>query len=791
MKFLKNVVRGAWLAAFLFAGAPLFGTGSPLGVPVAHADVVSSIVVQGNTRVDAETVRSYVVIVPGRNFGAGEVDQSVKALYATGLFSDVRIGRSGNALVVTVAENAIIAEVTFQGNKKIKTDMLRNIVETKARSMYSDVKVKTDVERLKAYYQQSGRAGATVTSEVKQLGDKRVEVVFNIVEGDRTGISTINFEGNNAYSDRRLRAVLQTKQTNWLSWLTKRDIYDQARLEADQEALRRFYLKNGYADFRVISATADFNDAAGRYTINIVVDEGPRYRYGNIRVDSSIPEVSGDQLLGFVKTRTGRTFDSTELEKSQEDLTIELSRRGYAFAQVRPRGDRNYEAKTIDLTYLIDEGPRVYIERIEIAGNSKTRDFVIRREFDISEGDAYNRVLIDKVERRLRNLGLFKTVAITTTPGSGPDRVILHVNVEEDSSGEFSVAGGYSTTAGFIAELSMTERNFLGRGQYLKLSFGYGQRGNKTYTLSFTDPYFMGRRVSFGVDAYITQRGAQFNRPYSSQIIGGGIRFGFPITDNFTIETNYKIISEQISGAPTNFNGLGVNVQTVFPDGTYITSSVGYAAIFSTLDSRRDPHSGVYLRLSQDFAGAGGDRRYMKSQLDARYFREVIPQSDIIGMVRVGGGNITGIGQPVAAADNFAYGGDLVRGFANYGIGPRGNVTGIGYGGKNFAVATAEVQFPMPMIPDDFGLRGAFFADAGSLWGIDLPTGFTACPTGAGAGAECINGGSGSPKLRASVGASILWASPFGLLRADFGFALKKEPYDQPQVFRFSAGTTF
>jgi outer membrane protein insertion porin family len=465
------------------------------------------------------------------------------------------------------------------------------------------------------------------------------------------------------------------------------------------------------------------------------------------------------------------------VERSVELLTIELSRLGYVFAQVRPRGDRDYANNIVSLTYVIDEGPRAYVERIEIRGNTKTRDYVIRREFNISEGDAYNRVLVDRAERRLRNLGFFKNVAVSNEPGSAPDKVVLIVAVEDQPTGSFSVSGGYSTGDGFIAEISLEETNFLGRGQQVRVSVG-GSLNKQNYNLSFTDPYFMGTRVSAGFDAYHSTSDSTTSQPYALDTTGGGIRLGFPIAEELKAQLNYKISSSTISGADPC--GGGTVTSCYYPNGTRLTSSAGYTLTYSTIDSMIDPREGWYFKLAQDFAGLGGDAKYIRTTGDARVYAPVWPDGDMTGMLKVAGGNITSLSGPVATADNFFKGGETIRGFAPMGYGPR-DASGLALGGKNYVTGTAEVSFPLPLAPPDFGLRGALFADAGLLFGADAPAG--------GCGGPCtIND---DTALRSSVGGSILWASPFGNIRADFAHVLSKQSYDQTQFFRLGAGASF
>ncbi|MEX0852877.1 MAG: outer membrane protein assembly factor BamA [Bauldia sp.] len=761
----------------------------------AQAAVASSIAVEGNQRVDAETIKAYITIKPGKAYGAADIDESVKILYGTGLFADVLIDQRGSVLVVVVAENPIVNSVTFEGNKKLKANILVEVVDLKTRGVLTDARLKSDIARIEEYYARSGRSGAQVDARVTQLGENRVDVVFLVYEGDRTGVASITFVGNSVFSSTRLSRTITTRKTNWLSWLNKRDVYGEEKLQADEDALRRFYLEHGYADFQLLDAQADFDEANGVYHVTFTIDEGPKYRYGEITIDSSVPGVDSAALAGFVSTKSGKVFDSSEVETSVEDLTIELSRMGYVFAQVNPRGDRDYANNVIAITYVIDEGPRAYVERIEIYGNTKTRDYVIRREFvNISEGDAYNRVLIDQAERRLRDLGYFKTVSITTRQGSAPDKVVLLVNVEDQSTGSFSIAGGVSTTEGLIAEVALEETNFLGRGQTLRIAVG-GGFNDQTYNLSFTDPYFLGYHVSAGFDLYRNVSSRSSLRPFTNEITGGGLRLGLPLTDNMSLGLNYKIANQMISGGAAcdpdgSIAGPPATVTgCYFPNGTRLTSSAGYSFLYSTVDSTLDPREGLFVKFAQDFAGVGGDAAFMRSVADARWYHPIGSKSDVVGLLRITGGNITGLGMPVAIQDNFFKGGETVRGFAPLGYGPRdttlGPTGGMALGGKNFWAATAEVQFPLPMLPPDFGLRGAVFADAGMLFGVDTPA---ACLSPPAAIACSITS---DTVLRSSVGASILWASPFGQLRVDFAQALSKASYDNTQFVRIGAGATF
>jgi outer membrane protein insertion porin family len=765
----SKFVRSAALACGLVAGA-VAGSGALVLVPTAaQAAVVSSVVVTGNTRIDAETVRNYITISPGENFSGGDIDESVKALYGTGLFTDVTITVSGNRLVVNVVENSIVNTVVIRGNKKVKNEVLLQIIQTQPRGVLTDAKLQGDVQRITEYYGSQGRGEATVEYEVNQLGDNRADVAFVINEGGRVAIGRVTFVGNSAFSDSRLASVVESKRRSLMTILSRKDIFNEAKLVQDQEELRSFYMSHGYADFRVISVDWEYDEPNNRYSVVFTVEEGAKYRFSTIDIDSTVPGLDANSLRRFITTKPGRVFDSGEIERTIEAMSLELSRTGYSFAQVRPRGDRDYSNNTISVTYLIDEGPRLYVERIEIYGNTKTRDYVIRREFDLVEGDPYNRVLVDRAERKLRDLQFFKTVSIATEPGSAPDRVILVVQVEEESTGEFSVGAGISTE-GIVAELSLDERNFLGRGQQLRISVGFG-RNEQTYNISFTDPYFLGLNLSAGVDAFKIVQKATSYRPYDFDAVGGGVRFGLPITDRLTFNTNYRFKNQEISNSRKE-------TRVYFPEGTTIVSSAGYGLLYSSLDSRVDPREGAWLNIKQEIAGLGGDVSYLKTEGEGRVYAELFPDADIVGFIKVAGGTITGInGQDVATINNFFKGGETVRGFANYGFGVVDKTTDTPLGGKNWWGTTAEVQFPFPGISPDFGLRGALFADAGNLWGMDVPAG----------GGPVID-----PNIiRSSVGGSVMWTSPIGVLRADAAYAITKAKTDTLQWFRFSAGRTF
>ncbi|TYR33810.1 outer membrane protein assembly factor BamA [Mesorhizobium microcysteis] len=800
MKAASSLLSAASAVA-LSTGVVLSGAGALqlATLSVAQAAVVSSIEVRGNSRVDAETIRNYVAIRPGANFTSGDIDEAVKRLFATGLFSDVRINQSGSTLVISVDENAIVNNVLFQGNRKIKDADLARQIQVQPRGSYSTALMDADIETIKQAYGRIGRDDAVVTGQVVDLGEGRVNVVYNVQEGGRTKIASITFEGNSAFSDGRLREVVSTKQSNILSVLTRNDIYDEDRLRADEEALRRFYYNRGYADFRVLSSVGQFDEAANAYRISFSVDEGQRYTFGNVDVESTIEGLSNEQLRAQVKSRPGSYYSAKDVEDSIVGLSERVADLGYAFAQVTPRGDRNFENQTISVVYTIDEGPRAYIERIEIRGNQRTRDYVIRREFDVSEGDAFNQVLIQRAKRRLEALDFFETVNIATAPGSEPDQVVLVVDVIEKSTGELSIGGGYTTgsgpTAGFSVEGSVAERNFLGRGQSIRLAVGAG-KNSRDYTLSFTEPYFLGRRISAGFDIYRQTR--EFNQGYNSELTGGTVRFGLPITEALSTQLAYNLTQEKYkySGVCVDANGNPIPndprctlsdylKNAIENESPWTKSSVSGSLIFNTIDDMRNPRDGLYANTTLEVAGLGGDARWAKITARGSYYQTLSSELDLVGVLSAGAGHIQAYGDnDIRVFDNFQNSDRMIRGFKNNGIGPyqtttdtNGNTVYNHLGGTTYFNASAEAQFPMPLIPTGIGLRGAVFADAATLYGTKL-SGF-----GPIQGTEL--------EWRASVGASLIWASPFGPLRVDYAVPVVKEEGDQIQNFSFGISTRF
>ena len=771
----------------------------------AVAQGAGAIVVEGNRRVETETIRSYFRLGAGERLDAVKIDEALKALYATGLFQDVRITpASGGRLLVTVVENPVLNRVAFEGNKKLKDEQIVGEVQSRPRGTLSRAMVQADVQRIIDIYRRNGRFDVRVEPKVIELPNNRVDLVFEINEGDKTGVNKLVFIGNRSFSDTRLKDEIKTSETLPIfSFLQSADIYDPDRIEADRDLIRRFYLKKGYADVRVVSAVAVYVPERRGFVVTFTIEEGERYRFGAVDIQSNVSAVDPRSLYARLRTPAGSVYNAEAVEKTVENMSIEVARRGYPFAVVRPRGDRNRETATINIVYTVEEGPRVYVERINIRGNTRTRDYVIRREFDLAEGDAYNRALIDRAERRLKNLNYFKNVKITNEPGSTEDRIVVNVDVEEMATGEMSLAGGYSTSDGLMGEISIGERNLLGQGQYAKASLQYGQR-SRGFELSYMEPFFMGYRLAVGGDIYLRHTLASSYYSYDSKSYGIGLRSGFALSEELSFQARYNVYRQEIllPDALNNCRTIGgfpvqpgnacytdgeasLAIRKELADGAVIVSMLGYTTAFSTLDNVKNPTAGTYFEFKQDLAGVGGNVNFLRTTAESRTYYEMF--SDVVAVGRLQGGHITGWGnRDLRMLDHFQMGPNLVRGFAPSGLGPRDltvNTSQDSLGGTMYWGASVEAQSPFHFLPRDIGIKGAVFADAGSLWGYKGPTSWSV--TG-----ETLQPADGH-SLRASVGVGLIWNSPFGPLRFDYAWPLKSQSYDRVQQFRFGGGTKF
>jgi outer membrane protein insertion porin family len=746
----------------------------------------SPITVNGNRHVGADMIRSFVHAAADGHYDAAALDASLKRLYATGLFKDVKIAHEGDRVLVTVVENPTIGVLAFEGNKKIKDDDLKKNVQSKAGGPLSREFVQSDVTRIVDLYRQSGYFDVHVVPKTIQSKNSgaggQVNLVFEIKENDKLAVRQVAFAGNAAFSTTKLKAVVKTGATNVLSFILDNDTYDADRIDNDRDLIRSFYMAHGYADVRA-SVSADYDAAQKGVVLTFKLDEGQQYRFGKVDIVSSISGVDVAALGGALHTQTGEIYDADAVGKTVEDLAVALDKSGQPFAAVVPKSGRDPGRRLINVAYTIAQGRRLYVERIDIHGNTKTEDNVIRREFDFGEGDAYNHALVDRAERHLKALGYFKSVKITTAPGSAPDRVVLDVAVEEAQTGDFFISGGYSTTDGILAQVSISDRNFLGTGDTAKASVTYGQYA-RGFDLAFGDPWFLGQHVGVGIDAFGRQSFANSNQSYNTSLYGAKFAVTTPLNENLGMSWNYSIYNQGLTLDPS-LGTASLPIQQAAQAGSYWVSSIGNGVTYSTLDNPKDPTSGIRAQTSNEFAGLGGAAQFAKTTEDVRFYQPIA--GDVVGMVRTQGGYVAPWGgQQLPLLDGFFGGPQLVRGFAPNGFGPRDITPGTtmdNLGGNIYWTTSAELESPMPFVTPDAQLKVALFSDTGSLWATSASSVSSYASTLTPA-QQIAN----SRAIRSSVGASLIWDSMFGPIRVDYAYPVAKQPYDVTQRFQFSAG---
>ena len=737
--------------------------------PAGHAEEgerIDDIRIEGSKRIAASTVRSYMDLKSGDAITPGMIDRALKSLFATGLFADVTIRKEGPVLIVRILENPIINRIVFEGNRRIDDDILRDEVKLRPRVVFTRSRVRSDAQRIMEIYRRSGRFSASVVPKVIQLPQNRVDLVFEIQEGELTRVRKISFVGNKQFDDGDLREVVQTKESAWYRFLTSDDNYDPDRLTFDRELLRRHYLASGYADFRVVSAIAELTPDKKAFFVTFTVDEGQRYKFGKPEVRTELKNLDLDQFRERLPIKTGDWYNADEVEEAIGILTDEVGELGYAFVDIRPRVRRDCEGRTIDVTFLIQEGPRVFVDQVEISGNVRTLDEVIRREVLLLEGDAFNTSKLRRSRQRIRNLGFFERVNVENKPGISPDRTVVDISVSERSTGEVSLGAGFSSTNGPIADIGLKERNLLGRGQYFNLGLQVGAKVDQI-DLSFTEPYFLDREVAAGFDLFRTARDLQEESSFDKESIGFGLHTRYSVSEKISQSWKYTLREDDVSDVPSNASAA-IKEQ----EGDFVTSSIGHRLFFDNRDSRRSPTDGYFVELENSLAGFGGDSQYLRNQVRSTKFIEIT--DGWIMNLGGAGGHILGIGDDIRIIDRFFLGGTFLRGFEQSGVGPRDLITNDAVGGNWFYRGSVGLTFPLGL-PNEFGIEGRVFSDAGSLGENDSSI------------ASITDTGS----LRMSVGAGLLWSSPLGPMNLDFARAIIKESFDQTEVVRFSVGTKF
>ena len=743
--------------------------------------IINTIRVEGSQRIEPETVRSYMLVAPGDVYDPAIVDQSLKRLFATGLFADVTIRLEGQTVIVSLRENPIINRIAFEGNDKLDNAELGEEMKLRPRVVFTRAKVQADVQRLVELYRRSGRFAATVEPKIVELPQNRVNLIFEISEGEKTTIQRINIIGNEDYSDRDLRGEIATKEARWWRFMTSNDTYDPDRLLYDRELLRQYYLQQGYADFHVISAVAELSRDRKDFFITITLEEGEIYTVGEIGVESQIPDLEVEDLRKLVYTREGKRYNAKQIEFTIDAMTDAAGLLGYAFVNVRPRIKRDRENQIINITYVVMDAPRVYIERIDIVGNVRTLDKVIRREMRIVEGDAFNTARIRRSQDRIRSLGFFEEVEVDQVEGSTPDRVIVTATVQERSTGELSIGAGVSSRENVIGEISIRERNLLGKGQDLRLALAISSR-RQQIDIGFTEPYFLNRNIAAGVDLF--HRRVDYDESSFEQAsTGANLRAVFPIIEYLTMGLRYQIRQDDVQI-------LGLAPSPFITVGKFLTSSVGYTLNYDTRDDYRKPTRGFLATLSQDFAGLGG-QKYIRSRLNYDWYTPLPFLTNWVFNFSVEAGHIFGYGGDVVNInDRFFLGGSRLRGFEQAGVGPRYIPAphpstpedeifySSSLGGNTFLAGSLEIFIPLGAI-EEFGISASTFVDFGIVYGVDETADLHR---------ENISRSGG---LRMSVGIGFSWRSPFGPIRFDFAKAIMKEPFDETEFFQFNVGTRF
>ena len=766
MTFGGNIVRRA--LTILFAGLII---GMSFGVPLKdvraqEVEYIGSIAVEGAARVDAETVRSYLLVREGDAFDAVRIDRSLKSLFATGLFADVQLYQDGKTLVVRVTENPVINRIAFEGNQRIKDPDLSAEVTLKPRVIYTRTKVQSDVNRIQTLYQKSGRFAVTVEPKIIQLPQNRVDLVFEVDEGTLTGVQNIRFIGNHMFDDGDLKDIIRTRESRWYRFLSSDDTYDPDRITFDRELLRRYYLKNGYADFQVLSAQAELTADRNQFFITFTMEEGKRYKFGDVAVNSNLRDFKTEDVQDVLKIPTGEWYDATAVDDTVSALTEAAGNLGYAFVDVRPKVNRDRETGIIDLSFELEEGPRVFVERINVTGNVRTLDEVVRREFRVVEGDAFNAAKIRKSIKNIEDLDFFTKVNVEQAEGTAEDKAVVNVDVQEKSTGALSIGAGFSTSSGALVEFSIRERNLLGRGQDLSLNTRISQK-QSTISLSFTEPYFLSRKVSAGFDVYHTVSNQQSASSYDSQQTGLNLRFGYPITSRLSQGWVYTLKSSKVTGVADT---ASIYIKNQL--GEKLVSSLGHAISYDRRNSRINPTEGYFVTMNNDLAGLAGDTHYLRNTVKGGSYYSI--SDGWVLSAKAKAGIITGLGEDVNLLDRFFLGGDSLRGFTNSGLGPRDSSTKDALGGEITYNGVLEVSVPLGL-PKEMGITGKVFSDFGTVTQVN-PTGATVVDTGA---------------LRASGGAGVSWVSPLGPISLDFAQAFMKESHDETEMMRVNFGTKF
>lgn len=742
---------------------------------VCASEKINKIIVTNNDRIESSTIESYSKMKIGDTYSSELKNNAIRNLYNTELFEDINISFGNGIVTISVQETPFVSKVVFIGNRKVKSSMLAAEIYTIAGDSLRRSRLKTDIAKIKEIYKRTGRFAVQVEAKVESQENNRVKIIFNVTEGPKVGIRKIYFAGNNNYRDSELKSIILTKESRWFRFLETNDTYDPDRIEYDKYLLTNFYHSVGFADFKIISVTADLEPTREGFAVTYSVEEGEKYVFGSATIDNKLEHIETNKLSRLINIKPGKMFNINVINNIAEKMTDRLASQGYPHVAVTPDLVPNPANKSVDVKFIIDEADRIFVGKIGIEGNMKTEDHVIRRQFKIQEGDLFNRSKIDRGEQNMRNLDYFEKVFVKISPTDTPDKYDVNVNVQEKSTTSLGFDVGYNTAGGPFGRISFLEKNLVGTGQYLSAGVQIGKK-NTNYYAGITNPYFMGRDLSLGHNVFYSINGrksgfAGGEHNYSSKSIGLRNSLGYDITEDLSHEIEYTIKQSDLKSAKES-SSIFIKEQM----GKFTTSSLGQTLTYDRTDSRVVPKNGYIFSASQEFAGLGGDTKYLKHEADAKFFKSFMENKYTLKLA-LSAGIINGVGgKKVRISDRYNLGDSSLRGFDNAGIGPRTKLTDEGLGGQKYYTISTELHFPTP-VPEEFNFRGFVFVDAGALWDADSKTG--------------EQGFHNDKSLRVSVGPGFIWNTRIAPINVAWGWAIKKKKYDDTERFHIKFATHF
>lgn len=758
----RTYLTGTALCTALFMSV----TAAPM---VAAEYTFAAVKITGNTLIEPSTILKLAGVAKGQPVSDGMLNDASQRLTNSGFFASVKLVPSGSTLLIEVTESPTVNVLSFEGNNRIKDEDLAKIVKSQSRRVYSAAQAEQDAALISQLYADQGRLAARVEPKIIDRGDGKVDLIFEIREGKVSEIQRLSFTGNRDYSDRRLRQVLLTKQAGLFRALIKSDTFVPDRVEADKQLLLDFYHSRGYIDAQVRGVSSELSRDRDGFFLTFSIQEGQRYSFNQVSTVSEYDGVDATEFARVVKIRRGAAYSPVAIDTTIRRMEAIAERKGIDFLAIEPRVTRNAAGQTLDVTFVLTKGPRVFVERIDIEGNASTQDKVVRRQFRLAEGDPFNPRAIREAADRIRALGFFKTTDVNAKPGTSEDQVIIDVNVEEQPTGSLNFGATYSVTDGIGLAVGLTEPNFLGRGQYVSVNIGT-TRSNRKNSFTFIEPSLLDRDLKLKLSGWYNTTD-KAKSEYSTTRIGASIGVEFPLSQQTRLELRYRLASDKITNVSPNSSTI---LRAEQARGAELTSALGYTLSYDTRVTGLNPNGGLLLSFDQDFAGIGGDIKAVTSVANAAYETKIMNE-EVTLHAEVEAGAVTALsGTSTRLLDRFT-GNDKVRGFASNGIGPRdlAAVNRDALGGNYYAAARVEARFPIGL-PVEYGISGGLFADVGSVWGLDAPGSID-----------------DAAHLRSSIGFSIFWDSGLGPLRLNFAKPLQKQSYDNQQTFDLTISTKF